>query len=476
MDEGTGTNSVAFEPKMSPFDNRRVSHQGNVLHNLIYSELIHLFHNSIHGRGIPMVIAIAVYKFELNPSKDGEIEPEFTILTSEIAEEHSGVNLRKLVATNDLFAIFFAHTAGSSAKQKTQGTQNVFVGRLKETQYKVISNYKQEIDQSQYMTITIFKLDEDAEIYEGLIRVLAGKLDEQFLRLAKGNLKDINFVMSIKQAMQNELKFTIFQIGRLGNLEKVQKLALIYASPERLRTLDILRGGPVSRKALTYELEKIKDNPNVDIILKPFLELNLVRRDWARGTKDMKTGIVHGEGEFIFLIKDAALVRSPPPKIKELISKDSHLRSLYEEKSKNFFDKYDPFSRINEESRFLAKFLLDPDLFDFFALLKEKYFPVEKIPKITSEFANSKTILEELTKGEVACMLKEKGTEWFVLLSEITPIVIFPEYIVSKIRDRVTAKSKGEDDEISVDAPLTLEVAKRGFELLEATYQEKVQF
>ncbi len=424
-----------------------------------------------------MVIAIVVYKFELNPSKDGEIEPEFTILTSQIAEEHAGVNLRKVAATNDLFGIFFAHTAGSTTgKQKAQETKNFFVGRLKETPYKVISYYRQEIDQSQYMTLTIFKLEEDAEIYEGLIRMLAGKLDEQFMRLAKGNLKDINFITSVKQALDNELKFTIFQIGRLGNLEKIQKVALIYASPERLRTLEVLRQGPVSRKALTYELEKIKDNPNVDIVLKPMLELNLVRRDWARGTKDMKTGIVRGEGEFIFLIKDVALVRRPPPKIVEQMRKDAKLRPLYEEKMKAFYDKYDPFSNINVESKFLAKFLLDPDLFDFFALLKEKHFPVEKIPKISSEFANSSAVLEEMKKGEVICTLKEKGTEWFVLLGEITPIVVFPEYIVSKIKDRVAAKVVGEVDETSVDAPLTPEVAQRGLELLEATYQEKVQF
>jgi len=423
-----------------------------------------------------MVIAIAVYKFELNPSKDGEIEPEFTILTSQVAEEHSGVNLRKIVATNDLFGIFFALTAGASVKKKADQMKNFFVGRLKETPYKVIAYYKQEIDQSQYLTVTVFKLDEDAEIYEGLIRMLASKLDEQFLRLAKGNLKDVNFITSVKQAMDNELKFTIFQIGRLGNLEKIQKVALIYASPERLRTLEILRGGPVSRKALTYELEKIKDNPNVDIILKPFLELNIVRRDWARGVKDPKTGIVRGEGEFIFLIKDVALVRRPPPKIVEQMKKDPKLRPLYEERLKSFYDKYDPFSNINEESRFLAKFLLDPDLFDFFALLKEKYFPVEKIPKISSEFANSSAILEEMKKGEVICTLKEKGTEWFVLLGEITPIIVFPEYIVAKIKDRVAPTVKGDVDETQVDAPLTPEVAQRGLELLEATYQEKIQF
>src|SRR4030042_7142584 len=259
-----------------------------------------------------MVVAIAVYKFELHPSQDGEIEPEFSILSSEIAEEYSGANLRDFIATNDLFGIFFAHTAGASSKKTPHGMKNFFVGRLKESPYKVIYYYKQEIDQSQYLTLSIFKLDEDVEIYEGLIRILAEKLDAQYIRLARGNLGDINFITDVRHEIDNAIKFTLFQVGRLANLEKLQKVALIYASTDRLRTLEILRGGPVARKALNYELEKIKDNVNLDIILKPFLELNIVRRDWARGTKDPKTGIVYGEGEYLFLIKDVALVRYPP--------------------------------------------------------------------------------------------------------------------------------------------------------------------
>jgi len=423
-----------------------------------------------------MVVAIIVYKFELNPSEDGEIEPEFSILSSQVAEEHSGVNVRNLVATNDLFGIFFAHSAGTSTKQKAPDKKNFFVGRLKETPYKVMSYYKQEVDQSHYMTLCVFKLDEDVDMFEGLIKLLAEKLDAQFLRLAKGNLRDVNFITDVRRAIENAVKFTLFQIGRLGNLEKIQKVALIYASPERLRTLELLRGGPVSRKALTYELEKIKDYPNIDIILKPFLELNIARRDWARGIKDRKTGVVRGEGEFIFLIKDVALVRRPPPNIVDQMKKDSKLHSLYEEKVKVFYDKYDPFAKVNEESRFLARFLLDPDLFDFFALLKEKYFPAEKIPKISSEFSNSTDLLNELKKGDVICSLKEKETEWYALLGEITPIVVFPEYIVSKIKDRVVVQALGEVDETLTDAPLTTEVAQRGLELLEATYHEKTQF
>jgi len=424
-----------------------------------------------------MVIGIAIYKFELNPTAEGEIEPQFNIIASQSTQDYAKLSFQQMISVNDLFAIFFNHTTGASKETKINdaNAKNYFVGRLKENPYKVVSYYRQEVDSSQYLAISFFKLDEDAELFEGLIRQLGTKLDTLYLKLAQGNLRDISFVTKIKETMESEIKFTLFQISRLSNLDKIQKIALIYATPERARTLEILREGPVSRRALSYDLEKIKSNPNIDIILMPFLELNIVRRDWARGTKDSKTGIVQGEGEFIFLTKDVALVRRPPASIVTQIKRDSKLRVLYEEKINEFYSTYDPFVNLDEESRFLAKYLLDPDMFDFLGLLKEKYFPMEKIPKITSEFASSKQVLEELRDGGVVAFLRDPDTraDWIVLLGEITPLVVFPEYVVGKIKDRVASKGQ-EIDDTDVNAPITTEVAHRGLELLESTYNDKL--
>ncbi len=421
-----------------------------------------------------MVVGIVVYRFELNPSAKGKIDPEFKILSSATAMDYSTVDMGKVVSLNDLFGIFFHHTTGiKRSKGQKETIKNTFTGRLKESSYKVISHYKQEMDQSQYLIVSFFRLDEEAEFFDGILQNLADKMDEEFVKLAKGNLKDLGFVASVQQAMDNNVKFVIFQIERLSNLDKLQKLALIYSTTERQKTLEILREGPVSRKALTYELEKYKQNPNLDIILNPFLEINILRRDWAKGTRNPKTGIVMGEGEFLFLIKDAILLRVPPAQIITAMKADTKIGPQYLQKMNEFFNQYDPFANFNEDSAVLAKFLLNPDVYDFLGLLKQRFFPRSKIPKVTSEFINAMNVLDELVKAKIIIGIEDANKEvWYVLLCEIAPLVIFPEYLISKIQDRVV-KDTDKVDPLAILAPLTPEVAQRGLELLEATYNEK---
>ena len=161
--------------------------------------------------------------------------------------------------------------------------KNFFNGRLKETPYKVISYYHQEMDESQYLIITFFKLDEEVELFEPTVQLLTSKLGNVFEEMMKGNFKDPVFINKIENSFQSEIKFAIFQMERLSNLSKLQKVGLIFSTPERVRTLELLREGPISRKSLTNELEKIKDNPNINLILTPFLELNLVRSRLGAG-------------------------------------------------------------------------------------------------------------------------------------------------------------------------------------------------
>ncbi len=424
-----------------------------------------------------MVVGIVVYKFELNPSSAGKIDPEFKILSSATSADYNKIDPRKIVSLNDLFGIFFHHTTGTKrSKGQKEIIRNSFTGRLKESSYKVVSHYKQEIDSSQYLIISYFRLDEEAEIFEPILQNLAEKMDEDFQKLAKGNLKDLNFIASAQKELENKLKFVIFQIGRLSNLDKLQKLALIYSTAERTRTLEILREGPVSRKALTYELEKYKQNPNLDIILTPFLELNILRRDWAKGTHNMKTGVISGEGEFLFLVKDAILLRSPPNEIIDKMKKDATIGSHYMQKVDEFFSQYDPFAKFKEESALLAKLLLNPDIFDFLGVLKHIYFPRAKIPKISSEFVNAESLIDELVKAKVLLAIEDPNKEiWYALLCDISPIVIFPEYLISKIQERLV-KNTEQIDPLAVLAPLTPEVAQKGLDLLEATYNEKFTF
>ena len=63
-----------------------------------------------------MVIAIVIYKFELNQNSNGEISPEFKALSSGFSQENREIELSKLITTNDQFGLFFNHTTGMSTK------------------------------------------------------------------------------------------------------------------------------------------------------------------------------------------------------------------------------------------------------------------------------------------------------------------------------------------------------------------------
>ena len=54
---------------------------------------------------------------------------------------------------------------------------------------------------------------------------------------------------------------------------------------------------------------------------------------------------------------------------------------------------------IEKESETLAAFILDPDIYDFLALLQTRAIPVKKIPNILSEFSEISQVLSKLKKA-----------------------------------------------------------------------------
>lgn len=261
-----------------------------------------------------------------------------------------------------------------------------------------------------------------------------------------------------------------FKIEHLSELDKLQKTALIFHSEERLKILELLREKPVSKKELRNELEKIKENPNVDVLLDPFLELNLIKRDWIKGKRDKKTGIVQKQGEYLFLTKDIFFVRIPNKNLLNHLKDINHeLYPKYEQKVVDFFSKYDPNTQSIEGTKNLASILLNPDIYDFFVLMRNKYYPLDKMPKIFSEFADTEMILNDLKGLNIITEIKDKNDRsWIFLLTDIKPFIFFPECFLPKIREAYKSKNK--------DERITYEIAKKALELLEVAYPEKFEF
>ncbi|MHA1720393.1 MAG: hypothetical protein ACTSWX_05705 [Promethearchaeota archaeon] len=421
-----------------------------------------------------MVITITIYQFELNQDETGDIEPEFRNLISEMPETgKEKPNLNDLISENDKYRLFYNHTTGLDFKKRERMIKNFILGRLKESPYKVLSYYHHEVDETQYLILALFALDEDVELYEGVFYMMCEKLSKIFNDLAKSS-KSAQILRETESKMLNQVKFALFQIERLSNLTKIQKIALIFSNYERIMTLKLLKEGPISRIKLRSLIDRVKKNPNMDIILKPFLEMNIVRRDWARGVHSKDTGRVHGEGEYLFLLKDISLIRVPP---KELIveMKKHEISKQYFDELYDYYSKYDPFNDLYAESEKLAKIILDPDIFDLLALLNTKAYPVKKLPNVLSNFAQLDDVLKTLLDVGIVKLIKDKeGRNWICVMAEISFLSTFPEYLLPKIKDRSSLRW-GAIDENSLVSPITKEIAQIALELLESTYYEKIE-
>jgi len=420
---------------------------------------------------IKLIQGILTYQFKLNQKEDtGEIDPEFSpiqlIFQNEKFKEDS---YSDLIIENDIFATFYQHTVGMFGMK--YGFSNFYEGRLKETPYQVLSYFKQIPDGTQFLVMSIFELDDEIELFEDLLKTMSKRLNDIFERLAKANnTRQLDLISNVNVRLKNELKYTIFQVERLSALDKLQKVALIYNSEERIKILEVLRERPISKDEMKKIIEKMKPTANIDILLRPFLELNLIRRDWIKGEKDKKTGDITKQGEYIFMIKDIMLARVPNESLlKHFKETNNNLLEIFQQKSAEFFSNYDPYTQPIEETKKIASIMLNPDIYDFFILMRSNHYPLDKIPKVFSEFAITEILLDNLKKLNIITEIKDENKRsWILLLTNVQPITIFPEFLLPKIRE---AYRKEEED-----GKITFEIAKKALNLLEVSYPEKITF
>ncbi len=419
-----------------------------------------------------MIQGILTFQFNLNQDEaTGEINPEFTPIQLVFSDKKFTENdFSGLIMENDIFANFYTHTVGIFGMK--YGFSGYYTGHLKETPYQIYSYFKQLTDGTQYLTISLFELDDEIELFEDLIKDMGKRLDTIYEKLTKAsNTRQLDLISNVNIRLKNELKYTIFQIERLSQLDKLQKVALIYNSDERLKILEVLRERPLAKSDIKTTIENLKPTANIDILLRPFLELNLVRRDWIKGEKDKKTGVITNQGEYVFLVKDILFARIPNENLlKHFKETNNDLLPFFKQKSLDFFKAYDPYEEPIENTKKLATILLNPDVYDFFILMRSNHYPLDKIPKIFSEFAVTEILLDNLKKLNVITEIKDQNKRsWICLLTDIKPLTVFPEYLLPKIREAF----RKEDDE---EGKITYEIAKKALNLLEVSFPEEVTF
>ncbi len=398
-----------------------------------------------------MLQAILVFKFELNLMEE-TITPEMRLIQSVFSdmEKYKRDDYGDLITYNDLYAILSLLTSKISSGYG-EFSRSCFL-RLMETPFRAFASFRQELDEHQFISLSIFDLDDRIEIFEDIINRMTKKLENLFIQYIKAiNAKKISLIEKVNEGILDELKFTLFQVERFSNLDLLQKAALIFIRDERLKILEILRDHPVSERDLKKIIKLITPNPFFDILLDPFIDLNLVKTIWLKGEKDKGTLTIKHQGKFLTLLNDIKLIRVKNNLLMNRIKKyENGLFKVYEEKVNEFFSNYDPYNQTIEETKGLALLLLNPDVYDFITLFNNNFYPTDKIPKILSPWANVLEIMDILKDLRIISEIQdEKNRSWTVLLTKIEYSLNFPETSYSKIK-RVY-DSKASTEEISLE-------------------------
>jgi len=416
-----------------------------------------------------MIQAMLTFQFLLGKEDVREIFPHFHPIELLYQEENEEKDYSKLITEKDVYAIFYQHTTGLFRDMGEH--TNFYIGYLNDTPYQVLSSFIQVESGSQYLSISLFESEDDVEFYEKMIREATKKLNQLFISFDKAKItKQTSLLSNIKIKITEVLKFAFFQLDRLSNLDKLQKSALIFISDERIKILEYLREGPISKQELKRKISHIKENVKIETLMEPFLDLNLARSEWIKGERDRKTGRIKHQGEYFFLIKDVMLARVPNLSLVTQLKKiKPELAPKFEQRLKNYFQVYDPKEENREEIKDIASLLLDPDFYDSYALMKNRFYPIEKIPKIFSEFADKEQIINKLKETYVLTEIKDDNKKsWILLLADIKPIIFFPEYLLPRIRNLY----KTSDEEKKI----TYEIAQKAHDLLEISFPEEIEF
>jgi len=345
------------------------------------------------------------------------------------------------VDLDDMMRVFYAHVVGA-------GSGGDVLVRLEKARSNVSSHFTGMDAKVPYLVNLMLEIGEDPDMFgEAVIK----EINENIMKyLDRMTGTDINEDFKAKKTLKDYLKNALFLLDRLKNMTREQRLAQIYSSKKSRSILEILHEKAYSRRELQNILEEKLGAfvSSIEYTLDPFVKTNLVKQDWIEGFSDI----------FLFLISDFTIFRKPAEKLiknarKNLPSPD--LAKKYRQEVGKFFSNYQPTIVDNVN---IALNLLSPDKYDFIVLLRERAYPLKKLPKSPADsFLDTRALLKSLEKDQIVKIIKDKrDIEWVFLFTDISAETFYPEYMLENIRT----------------APLKKEIAVKHLELLEDAYQK----
>ena len=370
------------------------------------------------------------------------------IITNWTEDQGLGVQLSYpedlIVDLDDMMRIFYAHITGAGE------AGNVLV-RLEKARSNVSSYFTGMESENQFMINFIMELGEDPEIFG---EAVLSEINQNIIFYLKNIKQNPANSLDITSELADYLKNSLTYLERLKNLTKEQVMAQIYNSEKGRLILEILQEKPYTKKDLHNLLEEKtgKFIPNLDILLSHFVKTDLVRQDWIEGDSDIT----------LFLLSDFIIVRRPVSKLIDDAKKgvpNPYVANKYIEIVTSYFSNYTP---TEEDNLKIARHMINPDVFDYVVLFREKSYPINKVPRGPGEtFDQVRTFLATLEADNVIKIIKdESNVEWIFLITDLTAQKFYPEYLIENIR-----KAVSEDI-------LKKESAIKHLELLEQIYKK----
>ena len=370
------------------------------------------------------------------------------IITNWTEDQGLGVQLSYpqdlVVDLDDMMRIFYAHITGAGE------AGNVLV-RLEKARSNVSSYFTGMESENQFMINFIMELGEDPEIFG---EAVLSEINQNIIFYLKNIKQNPANSLDITSELADYLKNSLTYLDRLKNLTKEQVMAQIYNSEKGRLILEILQEKPQTKKDLHNLLEEKtgKFIPNIDILISHFVKTDLVRQDWIEGDSDIT----------LFLLSDFIIVRRPVSKLIDDAKKgvpNPYVANKYIEIATSYFSNYTP---TEEDNLKIAHHMINPDVFDYVVLFREKSYPINKVPRGPGEtFDQVRTFLATLEADNVIKIIKdESNVEWIFLVTDLTAQKFYPEYLIENIR-----KAVSEDI-------LKKESAIKHLELLEQIYKK----
>ncbi len=348
------------------------------------------------------------------------------------------------VDLDDMMRIFYAHITGA-------GEAGNVVVRLDKARANVSSYFTGMESEIPLMINLLLELGEEPEMFG---ETVLQEMNDTILKFIKPSDMDVSQKYDNVEDLYEYLKDSLLLLERLENLSKEQRMAQIYSSDKGRKILEILQDKALSRKELQSILEEKMNKiiTNIEITLDSFIKTGLVKQDWVEGDTDIS----------LFLLSDFTLFRTPSAKLIE--NTKTHLptpelATKYLKEVNDYFSNYKP---TLEDNLILAQNMLNPEKYDYISLLRERAYPLEKIPKGPGESLQQiGNILKPMEKDNIITFVKDsKDKVWVFLLTDIVAHTFYPEYLIEKIRkDRMEGKLKKE-------------VAIKHLELLEEAYKK----